>query len=223
MTHNKNKTVLFANGDLPHPKHLRAQLNNNDFFIAVDGGLSYITEMKLKPNLIIGDLDSADPELVDHFKAQGVEVRKYPPKKNETDLELALDAALEMKPDIIWIAGALGNRLDQTLGNVFLLTQDKLADVDVRIVDGTRQVFIIRKSAVIHGSPGQRLSLIPLNGPATGIITKGLKYPLEKETLYPDQSRGISNRLTGSTVTITIQDGLLLCIHQTNQPTERSG
>jgi thiamine pyrophosphokinase len=223
MTHNKNKTVLFANGDLPLPKHLRAQLNNNDFFIAVDGGLSYITAMKLKPNLIIGDLDSADPELVDRFKAQGVEVRKYPPKKNETDLELALDAALEMKPDIIWIAGALGNRLDQTLGNVFLLTQDKLADVDVRIVDGTRQVFLIRKSAVIHGSPGQRLSLIPLNGPATGIITKGLKYPLEKETLYPDQSRGISNRLTGSTVTITIQDGLLLCIHQTNQPTERSG
>jgi len=223
MTHNKNKTVLFANGDLPLPKHLRAQLNNNDFFIAVDGGLSYITAMKLKPNLIIGDLDSADPELVDRFKAQGVEVRKYPPEKNETDLELALDAALEMKPDIIWIAGALGNRLDQTLGNVFLLTQDKLADVDVRIVDGTRQVFLIRKSAVIHGSPGQRLSLIPLNGPATGIITKGLKYPLEKETLYPDQSRGISNRLTGSTVTITIQDGLLLCIHQTNQPTERSG
>jgi len=121
MTHNKNKTVLFANGDLPLPKHLRAQLNNNDFFIAVDGGLSYITAMKLKPNLIIGDLDSADPELVDRFKAQGVEVRKYPPEKNETDLELALDAALEMKPDIIWIAGALGNRLDQTLGNVFLL------------------------------------------------------------------------------------------------------
>jgi thiamine pyrophosphokinase len=179
--------------------------------------------MKLKPNLIIGDLDSADPEQVDHFKAQGVEIRKYPPEKNETDLELALNAALEMNPGVIWIVGALGNRLDQTLVNIFLLTQPKLVGLDVRIVDGIRQVFLIRKSAVIHGNPGQRLSLIPLNGPATGIMTKGLKYPLANETLYPDQSRGISNRLTGSTAKITIQDGLLLCIHQITQPTERSG
>jgi len=223
VTDNKKKIVLFANGDLSMPNRLKAQLNEDDFFIAVDGGLRHMTAMNLIPHLIIGDLDSADPEDVHRFEAQGVEVRKFPPEKDETDLELALDAALEMNPDIIWIAGALGNRLDQTLGNIFLLTHSKLARVDVRIVDGIRQVFLIRESAVIQGNSGQRLSLLPLNGLVKGVQTKGLKYPLKKETLYPEKSRGISNRLTGSTATITIQNGLLLCIHQIYQPTERSG
>jgi len=224
MTHNnKNKIVLFANGELPQPERLRLQLNEDDVFIGVDGGLRYLTALDLTPHLIIGDLDSADPEQVSRFETLGVEIRKYPPEKDETDLELALDAALAMNPDIVWIAGALGGRLDQTLGNIFLLTQSKLAGVDVRIVDGTRQVFLIRELAVIQGEPGQRLSLIPLNSPAVGVQTDGLKYPLKKETLYPDQSRGISNSLMRSTAKVIIQSGLLLCIHQTTPPIERSG
>jgi len=223
MTHDKHRIVLFANGDLPLPNRLKAHLNEDDFLIAVDGGLRHLTALNLKPQLIIGDLDSADRDEVDRLEAQGVEVRTFPPEKDETDLELALDAALGMNPDVIWIAGALGDRLDQTLGNIFLLTHPKFANVDICLVDGTRQVFLIRKSVLIKGVPGQRLSLIPLNGPVIGISTTGLKYPLEDETLYPYKTRGISNRLTDSSAKVIIQEGLLLCIHQTIQPTERSG
>ncbi len=223
MNTNKKRIVLFANGELPLPEHVKGQLTQDDVLIAVDGGLRYLTTLDLIPHLIIGDLDSADPIQVERFEGQGVEVRKYPPEKDKTDLELALDAALEINPDVIWIAGALGNRLDQTLGNIFLLTQPKLVGVDVRIMDGTRQVFLIRESTPIQGEPGQRLSLIPLHGPVTGVQTDGLKYPLKNETLYPYQSRGISNRLSESTANVIIQSGLLLCIHQTTPPTERSG
>jgi thiamine pyrophosphokinase len=222
MTNPLSRIVLFANGDLPLPERLKAQLKKEDFFIAVDGGLNHMTALKLKPNLIIGDLDSADPDEVHRLQTEGVEVRKYPTDKNETDLELALDAALEMEPDRIWVAGALGDRLDQTLGNIFLLTHPKLAELDIRLVDGVRQVFLIRKSTTVHGTAGQRLSLIPLNGPVHGIQTEGLKYPLKGETLYPEKTRGISNRLTDATARVMIQNGLLLCIHQVTQLTERS-
>jgi len=223
MTHDNYRIVLFANGDLPLPNQFKADLNEEDFLIAVDGGLHHLSALDLTPDLIIGDLDSADRDEVDRLATLGVAVRSFPPEKDETDLELALDAALEMNPHIIWIAGALGKRLDQTLGNIFLLTQSKLFNVDVRLVDGTRQVFLIRNSVVIQGEPGQRISLLPLNGPVTGIRTTGLKYPLEDETLYPDRTRGISNCLTKSSAKVTIQKGFLLCIHQTTQPTERSG
>lgn len=223
MTHDNHRIVLFANGDLPLPNHLKAQLEEEDFLIAVDGGLHYLTALNLRPDLIIGDLDSADREEVNRLSAQGIEVRAFPPEKDENDLELALDAALEMNPDVIWVAGALGSQLDQTLGNIFLLTQPELANVDARLVDGTRQVFLIRKSVVIQGAPGQRLSLIPLNGPVTGVRTTGLKYPLEDETLYPDRTRGISNRLTGSSAKVSIKQGELLCIHQISNSIDRSG
>ncbi|MDY6846992.1 MAG: thiamine diphosphokinase, partial [Chloroflexota bacterium] len=76
-------------------------------------------------------------------------------------------------------------------------------------------VFLIREHATLSGEPGQLVSLVPINGPVEGIITDGLKFPLNNETLYPDQTRGISNRLADSIARITIKNGLLLCIHKT--------
>jgi thiamine pyrophosphokinase len=58
------------------------------------------------------------------------------------------------------------------------------------------------------------VSLLPLQGPVTGIRTQGLKYPLVDETLYPDQTRGISNVMENDTAVITIKHGKLLCIHE---------
>jgi len=223
MSIKTHRVVLFANGDLPNPVCFKTQLTDEDIFIAVDGGLAHMVALELKPMLIIGDLDSADPGDVERFQSQGVEVRRFPMDKDETDLELAIDAAIEMEPAVIWVAGALGKRLDQTLGSVFLLSHPQLSGIDVRLVDGTREVFLIRDSARITGKPGQRISLIPLNGPVESVRTDGLKYPLRSETLIPHKTRGISNVLTDSSAAVSLGRGTLICIHQTDQPTERSG
>jgi thiamine pyrophosphokinase len=119
------------------------------------------------------------------------------------------------------VVAALGGRIDQTLANIFLLTRPDLANYDVHLVDGHAQVFLIRDSAVIPGEIGQRVSLLPLVGPAEGIYTQGLHYPLVNETLYPDKTRGLSNCMISPTVTISLQSGLLLCIHETTQLNER--
>ena len=222
MTLKHNKAVLFANGDFPGPERLLNQIADGDFLVAVDGGLSHMTRHGLSPNLIIGDLDSANPDDVSRFKAQGVDIRKFPREKNETDLELALEAVLEMGFHTIWITAAFGKRLDQTLGNIFLLSSDDLANCDIRLLDGQQEVFLIRQSASITGEPGQRVSLLPFGSPAKGIRTEGLKFPLVDETLFPDQTRGISNRMNGTTASITIQQGLLICIHEMFEETERS-
>jgi len=207
------KIVLFANGDLPAPERILPQLTSEDILIAVDGGLCHLTQHNLTPNLIIGDLDSANPAEVEKYRAQGVAVDQYPPEKDETDLELALDAALAMASECIWVVGALGKRIDQTLANIFLLTREEFINVDLRMVDGDREIFLIRTSATITGTPGERVSLLPLHGPAVGIQTQGLLYPLKGETLYPDRTRGVSNELTASSAQVTLKSGLLICIH----------
>jgi thiamine pyrophosphokinase len=221
MTQQSKRVVLFANGDFPAPDRVRDQLSVNDFLIAVDGGLQHLENLGLTPNLIIGDFDSINQAQLQPYRTQGVEIRKFPTDKDETDLELALDAACELDPESIWVVAALGGRLDQTLANIYLLTRPDLAGYNIRLIYGQTEVFLIRDSAVIHGEIGQRVSLLPLNGPAGGIHTNGLRYPLSNETLYPEKTRGISNKMVASQVTISLQSGLLLCIHDTKQVQER--
>ncbi len=127
------------------PKSCCQSSTDDDYLIAVDGGLRYFTPFDLVPDLIIGDLDSADPEDVQRFKTQGVEVRQYPIEKNETDLELALLFAYSLHPESIWIVAALGGRLDQTLASIFFSPHPNFINCDVRLVDGCQEVFIIQR------------------------------------------------------------------------------
>ena len=216
MPHITNRVILFANGDLKAPEKVRQLINQTDFLIAVDGGLKHIDNLGLLPNLIIGDLDSVDQVQLEKHLAQGVEIRTYPREKNETDLEIALGVAESYSPTEIILIAALGGRLDQTLANIFLLTRQDLAIFNIRLIDGATEVFLIRSSASIHGSPGETVSLLPLNGPAFDITTTGLKYPLLNETLYTEHTRGISNQLSTSRAEVTLTGGMLLCIHETN-------
>ena len=214
MTGQFQKIILFANGELPEPNRIAERIRNEDFLIAVDGGLNHITSLGLMPDLIIGDMDSVDKEKLDQYRNKNVKIEKHPVDKDQNDLELAIQAAVKMNPQIIWIVAALGKRIDQTLANIFLLTREDLVGIDTHLLDGKRDVFLIRKQANITGKTGQRVSLIPIHGPVKGVRTDGLQYPLENETLFPDQTRGISNRLTNKNARISIENGLLLCIHQ---------
>ncbi|MDF1520330.1 MAG: thiamine diphosphokinase [Brevefilum sp.] len=223
MSPKYQKIVLFANGELPEPKAIAQKLGDADFLIAVDGGLNHMIPLNLEPDLIIGDLDSIDEATLQPYREKKTKIQKFPTDKDQNDLELAIQAALEMNPKTIWIVAALGNRIDQTLANIFLLTRDELRCIDTHLVDGKRDVFLIREQALLSGEPGQLISLVPINGSAEGITTKGLKYPLNNETLYPDQTRGISNRLTGTDATITVEKGSLLCIHETTTKNEKRG
>ena len=214
MTHSPIRVFLFVNGELPEPDNIRTTLQNTDYLIAVDGGLRHLETLGLTPHMVIGDLDSTDPHAVQRLRLVGVEIRTFPTDKDETDLHLALDTALELAPDMIRVVAALGGRLDQTLANIFLLTRPDLADVNIRLIDGHSEVFIIRKSAKLRGEIGQRVSLLPLNGPVTGVHTDGLRYSLNNGALFPDNTLGISNEMNAPTASISIQSGLLLCIHE---------
>jgi len=207
------RAVLFANGDMPQAALILPYLRPDDYYIAVDGGLRHLRNLYKTPWLLIGDLDSISAADVEGALAQGIEVKRYPVDKDETDLELALLMAVEKRFEEILIIAALGGRLDQTLGNLALLTLPFLAGAKVTIEDGTEEVFLIRDRAEINGNPGDIVSLIPLQSEVKGVETRELKYPLNHETLYAEKSRGISNAMLTDQAMVTIESGLLLCIH----------
>ena len=215
------RAVLFANGELKNNEWLKAYLREDDFLVAVDGGLSHLEALNLTPALLIGDLDSVTPAQVEHAQAAGAEIRRYPPAKDETDLELALLAARERGFDEIVVVAGLGGRLDQTLGNLSLLLLPQLKGYSVRFEDGRDEVFVILASTEIHGQPGDIVSLLPLWGEVTGVVTTDLTYPLKAETLHPERTRGISNVMTTASAGVKIDSGRLLCIHTHRQNLEK--
>lgn len=216
------RILIFANGHLPDLDAARAIVHADDFILAADGGTHNALALGYTPNLIIGDLDSISDEergklalsSVEGMKEAGVQVIQFPRDKNETDLELAIQHAAEMQPEQIVIVGALGGRLDQTLGNIALLSDFRLSTLDLRLDDGVEEIYFCRDQAEVHGRSGELVSLIPWGVPVEGVRTDGLRWPLSDETLYPDKTRGISNELLGEQATVRIRSGLLLVVHR---------
>jgi thiamine pyrophosphokinase len=214
------RIIIFANGELPDLDKARLLLRADDYIICADGGTRHALALDVRPHLVIGDMDSAEIGQLQKLKADDVSIELFPHDKNETDLELAIQRAIELEPKQIVIVAALGGRLDQTLGNITLLTDVRLSTCDVRLDNGVEEVFICRARSPmgdqveVHGRRGDLVSLIPWQGVVSSIQTKNLKWSLNNETLYPDKTRGISNEMLGDTASVSIGSGLLLIVHR---------
>lgn len=209
-----SRILIFANGELPDLEKARLLLRADDTIVCADGGTRHALALDVQPKLIIGDMDSAEKAQLQKLQEAGAAMELFPRDKNETDLELAINHAIELKPEQIFIVAALGGRLDQTLANITLLADPRLASFDVRLDDGVEEIFICRDQAQVRGRSGDLVSLIPWQGAVSEVQTKNLKWPLQRETLYPDRTRGISNEMIGETASISIGSGLLLIVHR---------
>ena len=207
------RLIIFANGLVPNLDSARHLIRPGDVLYAADGGTRHVLALGLIPSVVIGDLDSLKPEERELLEARGVEIQQYPRDKDQTDLELALEHAIQAGYREILIAGALGGRLDQTLGNLALLSDPRLVKYNIRFDDGVEEAFFTRNRCEMRGRPGEVVSLIPWDGEVTGIFTTGLRWPLHGETLLPDRTRGISNEMVNEAAGLEIASGLLLCIH----------
>ncbi len=183
--------------------------------VVADGGTMLAAQLGLVPDLVVGDLDSMPPAMSAELEARGVPFRRFEhTTKLETDTELAVLAALEWLPDVVYVLGAIGGRLDHTLANVLLLTHPEVAPFDVRLVDGGQEVFLAKPGVwnKIVGHAGDTLTLLPVGHEVTGVVTRDLEYPLRNESLYPGRGRGVSNRLLGPLAQVKFDSGRLLVV-----------
>ncbi len=202
------RAVIFANGWLGQPPVLQP----DDLILAADGGALHCLKLGIRPAAVIGDLDSLTPDHLTALKALGAEIIQYPARKDFTDLELALSYAHQRGCRQVVLAAALGERWDQTLAN--LLLPAALPALDIRLVDGAQEIFLIYASqpADLAGQPGDTVSLIPIAGDAQGVQTEGLEYPLHSERLLLGGTRGVSNVMEGSHARVSLDSGMLMCV-----------
>ncbi len=206
--------VIFAGGKLRPGKALSAALDSADMCIAADSGAATALEHGCTPRIVVGDFDSLEGALLQDLDKQGIEIRRSVVEKDETDTELAVQAAIDEGATRITLAGGLGGaRFDHTMANILLLAG--FADVPIMLVDGPSMCWLVRGpgSTTIDGKAGDLVSLLPLTGDAKGISTKGLYYALEGETLAFGKPRGASNVLTGEHAEVSVESGMLLVIY----------
>ncbi len=209
--------LVFCGGDAPS-RSTMAKLGTHDLVVAADSGIDHALAAEISVDIAVGDFDSVSQAGLNKVTNGGAKIVKHRPDKDETDFELALDQAIEAGATSITVVGSEGGRLDHQYANLLAMAHSRLSGCTVRSVTDQHNVTVIHNSVTLEAEPGSLLSLLPVGGAVTGVVTEGLSYPLEGETLPAASCRGISNTFSDPVATITITSGVLLAFAVNEAP-----
>lgn len=205
------KTIIIGNGEINNYDIIREYFDQA-YIIACDGGVKHCRAMMIMPNIMVGDFDSANKEDAEFFENLGVLKEKFPVRKNETDMEIAINMAIDKNSTEIYIVGGLGRRFDHSLANVHILLRPVRLGIRTCLLDEYNIITLVEDSIDIVGEKGQTVSLIPLTTEVKGINTKNLDYALTNATMEIGHSLGVSNVMTDDIATISVGEGVLILI-----------
>ena len=206
------KALIIAAGTPPKTRMVVNESKTADLIIAADAGMTVLRRRKIKPDVVVGDLDSAKDSDLGFFIKEGVEVIRLKKEKDETDAVAALDLAIERGADEIVILGAVGLRLDHTLANIMLLKRAYRKGIQAYLKSSSTQVYICDKQSEIIGKKGDTVSILPVGESALVESSVGLYYPLNNLELKSDFPVGISNVLTADRASINVVSNQVLVI-----------
>ena len=187
---------VVLNGDIPH------QIND-DFIVCSDGGYDKLKAIGVEPDILLGDMDSISIK-------PNRDIIYYPPEKDATDGELALDYALSKNPGTIHFYGVFGGRPDHVEGNYCLMYKAFLQGVNVVGMSEDYTMYMVNKPITLENVKNKTLSVVPFLDKVHIHNEKGLKYPMDELTISRNSSRGISNVCLEDEITINIVDGIAL-------------
>lgn len=203
------KIAVIANGVIEDYDSMIPDIKGYDLYVAIDGGLNHCAALGITPLFLIGDMDSVDPEIQKTFPH--IHEIKFHRDKDATDLELGIDFLMKKNPKSITIFAGFGERVDHSLATIMLLTRYR---GKLFLETKTEILGVIDKTLELTTQMGQTFSLIPLNGPAKGITTDGLKWELSNAQLDKNFI-GISNEALSQSILVSVKSGdLLFSIHK---------
>ena len=184
-----------------------------DILIAVDKGVESMTELGVRPDMLIGDFDSADTVFINKYMAdKDIKIIRHNPVKDATDTELALDTAIDMDAEEIAILGAVGTRVDHVLGNIHCLYKALIKDIKCVLWDEHNRIELIKSPLKILKNEmyGRYVSFLPFTDSVEELNLKGFKYNLDGYTLKYGTSIGVSNEVKEDAAYVDFKSGILI-------------
>lgn len=170
---------------------------DDGYVIAVDKGVKHCLDNEISIDLAVGDFDSFDESKVEAPKL------KLNPIKDETDIFVAIEEAIKLKPAKIYIYGGTNGRFDHYLANVNLLDM-----YDIELVDDVNRIFV--KSDSFDVETDEYVSFFRYSGDPV-ITLSGFKYPLNEYSLKDKDNLCVSNEVVG-TGRVELTGGSILVI-----------
>jgi thiamine pyrophosphokinase len=202
--------LIIANGD--DVDKISLENLNIDYVICADGGLEKAEKLQIVPDLILGDFDSVDPDVLEKYKKKS-EIIKYPAEKDFTDMELSIEIAVKKGfKDIVLVGATGGSRLDHSLANMMLLEKYYHFGVNIFIIDNNNKIQIISDNCnmLLDKKEGSFVSLIPLTENISGLTLEGFKYPLDRVVVKRGSTLCVSNEIILDKGRIILESGTAL-------------
>jgi len=200
------RCVIVAGAAISNYEYVKAALRSDDFNIFCDSGLRHLDALGIEPHLIVGDFDSHEnPNL-------SAETIVLPREKDDTDTFYAAKLAVERGFEEFLLIGAVGARLDHTLGNISILIMLHSLCKKATIIDDYSEMTMVGSEPVLIDSC-RYFSLLNVTGKAKGVCIKNAKYELSDGEILPRYQYGVSNELLpGKRAEVSVKDGELLLI-----------
>lgn len=204
--------IIFTNGTYQNMAFYQKYISATkaDYIICADGGANYARELNIKPDLILGDMDSIDEETKVFYRE--TEFLYFPPQKDETDTELAITYAIKNNATKVTILGGLGSRMDHSLANIYLLKRLLDADIDAEIVNENNVIRLIGKRKTFQFPIGTIISLLPIGGDVEELTISGFEYPINSGKMTMSNPYGVSNVTNQTKQVIDFKKGMLLMV-----------
>ena len=204
------RVIIITNGILN--QDFIKEIKLTDFVIGVDYAAYWLIKHNIIPNLAIGDFDSTTKKELLDIKKSCSNTQIFSSKKDFTDTELAVQKAIKLKPQKVIIYGAIGNRIDHTLANIFLLEKLLRKGISASIKNSNNQIYLINKTLTLSKDKNfPFISILPISK-SIRISLTGFAYNLNHQTIIRGQSRGVSNQISKTKAKITLHSGKALII-----------
>jgi thiamine pyrophosphokinase len=213
------RAAIFLNGSPDSAGLLRRVAGGATLVVAADGGARYALEAGVVPDLVVGDMDSLGEDLAREVEGRGASLERHPVRKDKMDGHLAVLAARERRANEADLLCALGGRLGAFFAIPHILLAAERIGLRSTAVADQGRIFVIETGfRMVRGDPRDSISIFPLSGTATGVTLEGMEYPLENADLEPGDTLGFHNELIGSEATVSVGEGAVLVVHETENP-----
>ncbi|MHB8962523.1 MAG: thiamine diphosphokinase [Saccharofermentanales bacterium] len=201
-----------------------------EFVVAADGGMKHLAALGIRPDILVGDMDSISGTLLMNVQSDpGIEVVRYDTRKNMTDSEIAVQNAISHACSSLLLIGASGSRPDHVLSNQMMAASIAQKGIPCILTDGITSIFTVTAENSPFRYPLQGLrvdadviSIIPVIGDARNLSIRNLEYPLPEPFLAFGSTRAVSNTICGSSGTgeeyaeISLDSGVVFFVHTPN-------
>ena len=174
------KCIIIANGKCPKKSEINYFVEQGySTIICADGGANSAKKLKIIPDYIIGDLDSAEESTLKYFKGKSQIIQFK--RQNDTDVEKCLKFAIKKKFTKAVLLGGTGNRLNHSICNLGILIKfyDK---IKISLLSGESYLTAVKGEIFFRTTQGEFISLHGFNN-RTKFTSLGLKYPLKNIAL----------------------------------------